>query len=142
MNSGVHFVLLATNEYWRCKMCTIQNVNEKLNTFGNMMESGGPTTHVTNPGKFLVESGLLFKINREILHPLGLAITITLDNEDKTISINILDKRTDPEGILFTDAALDVGIEKLQNYMNKHGNAAIDSRRLNLGFKIQTKTKH
>jgi len=122
-------------------MCTIQNVNAKFNVFGNMNMTDG-IQHIPNPGKFLVESGLLFKINREILHPLGLALTVTLDGEDKTVTINVLDGRHSPEGILFTDEMLTGGIEKLQKYMDKHGYQAIDSRQQYLGFKIQAKTKH
>lgn len=122
-------------------MCTIQNTPDKFNVFGNTIESGGLTTHIINPGKFLVESGLLFKINREILHPLGLALTVILDDNDRTVSINILDGRNESEGILFTDEMLNNGINKLQNYMTNFGNKAIDSRKTLLGFQVQTKTK-
>jgi len=125
-------------------MCTIQNVNDKLIVFGDTMDQSGiqAIQHIPNPGKFLVESGLLFKINREILHPLGVALAVTLNDSDETVSINVLDGRHSPEGILFTDEMLTGGIEKLQKYMDKHGYQAIDSRQQYLGFKIQAKTKH
>lgn len=45
--------------------------------------------------------GLIQEVNRQFLHPLGLALAITIDGTDCTV--DILDERDDPEGFLFTD---------------------------------------
>lgn len=45
------------------------------------------------------ELGYLQEVNRQLLHPLGLALFAQVDDEDGTVaSIGVYDNRADPEG--------------------------------------------
>ena len=39
---------------------------------------------IKESAEFLVDSGLLFEINRKILHPLGLAIEVVVEDDGTT----------------------------------------------------------
>jgi len=93
--------------------------------------------------KELSERGLLFEINRRVLHPLGLAISIDVERDDETDEImsakfgDIWDCQEDPEGIVYTDELFAVGLQKYQDYMEQEGNALLEARRKSLGYIIQ-----
>lgn len=98
-------------------------------------------TYMTNPAEFLVESGLLFELNRRILHPLGLALAVRLADEpgadtDSTVAM-IWDNRSDPEGIVFADETFAEGLTKLAKYMKNTGTHQLVTRRACLGYRIQ-----
>lgn len=55
------------------------------------------------------ELGLLQELNRRFLHPLGLALEVTIDSETGEERIERLwDNRDDPEGWVFDSEILDV----------------------------------
>lgn len=115
--------------------------------------------------KFLADSGLLFKINRDILHPFGLALEIYqgyqsaelkmivkeddgTEREDK-VSFEaplgqVWDYRDDPEGMLYDLKTLCHGEEKLKKFMEEFGNQKIVQRKHEIGFVRQTEqnSKH
>lgn len=93
---------------------------------------------IKEPIEFLLEKGLIFEINRRILHPLGLAIEVDLDSEDE-LTIKVWDCRDDPEGLLFPPDSLKTGKEKIDKYMEDYGDAALKSRQELLGFLEQEK---
>jgi len=65
--------------------------------------------------QFLRESGLLFKINRTVLHPLGLALAIEQhDDGSLTMSEDLLDCRD--EGIYFDEESISRGEERLRRF--------------------------
>lgn len=79
-----------------------------------------PYELVTNPGQFLVDSGLLFEINRSILHQYGLALSVQLcgaEEAAQTVVCQILDARHDPEGWVFEEGTLEHGEQKLQQFI-------------------------
>lgn len=92
---------------------------------------------ITEVSDFLLKTGLLFEINRKVLHPLGLALEVSVDGEDATVSA-IWDCRKDPEGVLFDDKTFKFGSKKLESYMKKRGTKALRSRQDKLGFIEQT----
>jgi hypothetical protein len=47
------------------------------------------------------EAGYLQELNRQFLHPLGLAIEVAVDPDGKEYLGRIWDSRDDPEGIIF-----------------------------------------
>lgn len=80
------------------------------------------------------EIGYLQELNRQFLHPLGLALDVII-NSDGTEQLNsIWDYRDDPEGIIFSDGELEVA--KFENikaaWMEKQAN-----RRATLGWMTQ-----
>jgi hypothetical protein len=92
---------------------------------------------VDNPGTFLCNTGLLFEINRKVLHPLGLSLGVILDANDHTISFNVWDCRDIPEGLTFTKEAFELGMSKLKKYMEERGNKILSSRKSILGIELQ-----
>jgi hypothetical protein len=87
---------------------------------------------------FLVENGLLFAINT-ILHSLGLALEVVVEDDGTTKFGQLWDCRDDPEGILFSEESFNNGNEKFRKYMKEYGNESLKNRFNKLGFVIQTK---
>ena len=96
-------------------------------------------TYVANPAQFLIESGLLFELNRRVLHPLGLALEVIQPEEPggESASIKVWDCRRDPEGVIFSDEGFVAGLTKFTDYMNSQGTRQLVSRRACLGYRIQ-----
>lgn len=99
--------------------------------------------------KFLLDSGLLFEINRQVLHPLGLALEMTICDEtgavcDETGAVRISglwDYRMEPEGIYFSDEAFESGLVKWNKFENEFGMQKRQERRRVLGYIVQTGKK-
>ena len=87
-----------------------------------------------------MEKGLIFEINRKVLHPLGLALEIEIDDDGKVVIGSIWDCRSDPEGVLFSPDAWQSGKEKIDKYMEDHGEQSLKTRQGILGF-IEQKEK-
>lgn len=97
--------------------------------------------YVSNPIDLLRKSGLLFEINRQVLHPLGLALAVELPEQPEEDSdlgiIHIVDCTDDPEGLVYDTQSFFSGVEKYNQYMDKEGDARLASRFDELGFYIQ-----
>ena len=75
--------------------------------------------------QFLRESGLLFKINRSVLHPLGLALAIEQhDDGTLTMSQELLDYR-DEDGIYFDEESIARGTERLRRFHEAGGSSSV-----------------
>jgi len=94
--------------------------------------------YVQNPAELLVDSGLLFEINRVILHPHGLALAVTLPDAEaaEDAHIKIWDCRDDPEGIIFEDAAFDEGLTKFTKMVEEASDRLAIREKL-LGYVVQ-----
>lgn len=78
--------------------------------------------------------GYLQELNRQFLHPLGLALSVTVDEETGEWLGPILDMRDDPEGIIFgEDIQLGVKAGMIQRETKKRWEA----RQKALGYVIQ-----
>jgi hypothetical protein len=95
------------------------------------------TIKIKNTPEFLLDSGLLFEINRKVLHPFGLALEIIVNDDNEVVFGNIWDYRTDPEGITYDDESYSVGNEKFKKFMEEFGANRLKSRERRLGFIIQ-----
>jgi hypothetical protein len=89
--------------------------------------------------KNLRECGLLYKINREVLHPLGLALSIDVA-DDGTESFGDILLADDADGWIYNDESMDEGCKKLSEYMSAQGKDRIKSRLNSLGYIIQPET--
>lgn len=89
-----------------------------------------------NAGEFLLDSGLLFQINRDILHPLGLALAVDMGDEVK-VSNNLWDYREDPEGILYSNGTLIDGEQKLKKFYDEFGTEKLNQRFETVGYITQ-----
>lgn len=86
--------------------------------------------------KFLDESGLLFTINRDILHPLGLAMSVTEDEQGSYMGkMWVVDA---PEGIIFSQETFDEGVRKYNQFLLSIGvDKKLRTRREKLGYVVQ-----
>ena len=91
--------------------------------------------------KFLRDNGLLFEINRKVLHPLGLALEVVCERDEQTgESKEVLgfgglwDCRDDPEGVLFGSETFADGFGKYEKYMVETGGKNTKKRLETLGF--------
>jgi hypothetical protein len=92
--------------------------------------------------KYLIDSGLIFEINRKVLHPLGLAMVVDIDRNNKSqIAITALIKTEDQEGFLYDEEGYNIGIEKYQKFLDKGGQERLDSRMAKYGFIEQNTVK-
>lgn len=97
--------------------------------------------YIKNPIEYLRNTGLLFEINRQVLHPLGLALSVQLPEDGEQESeigiINIWDSTDDPEGIVYGAKTFLSGLEKFQKYMDEEGDARMAKRYDELGYYVQ-----
>lgn len=102
--------------------------------------------YVKDPAEFLLDSGLLFEINRRILHPLGLALAVEQaddgsysNNGSFSTNVRVLDCRDDPEGLIFDEATLAEGQAKIERFVAENLlQQKLMVRRTRLGYLIQT----
>jgi len=102
--------------------------------------SGNPVKFLDDPADFLLTSGLLFEINRRILHPYGLALSVKVDVEtDKpttAFAIQIWDNTDDPEGIAFEDETFKAGLTKFHTFRQTQLRR-LAHRLIGLGYIVQ-----
>lgn len=63
--------------------------------------------------KFLVESGLLFEINRKVMHPRGLALEVKQNDDGTIVMSQELQDWRDEDGIEFGPESIERGEKKL-----------------------------
>jgi hypothetical protein len=85
---------------------------------------------------FILDSGLLFEINRQFMHPLGIAMTVRIDeNGQKTWAFK--DYREEPESVKFDNNTLTSGRLKYETFMKAFGFAQMAKRERKLGVSTQ-----
>lgn len=95
-------------------------------------------TNVNSVGPdFLVDSGLLFKINQRILHPFGLAMSVAIHDDGWATFGKIWDYREDVEGMIFEQETLEDGKKKYDDFMEEWGNKKLEERKKFLGYVVQ-----
>lgn len=95
--------------------------------------------NIKDPISFLLDSGLLFEINRQVLHPFGLALGVMpSEGTDKEVGeFTIWDERQDPEGIAFSPTSFVRGVEKLNTFLEDFGIEKMAQRHTELDFIVQ-----
>ena len=83
--------------------------------------------------KFLMDTGLLFKINAEVLHPLGFALGARVDRNSGEKEFGIITSDGD-DGLYFDDRGWYVGLEKYEWFLDACGQERIDNRKKSFGF--------
>ena len=77
--------------------------------------------------------GYLQEVNRRILHPLGLALSVVREEDGSESLDGVWDYRDDPEGIVFVDADLAPHADAFENeWMTR-----LNGRVAGLGFMVQ-----
>jgi hypothetical protein len=90
--------------------------------------------------KYLLDTGLLFEINRTVLHPLGLALSVECDDETEEVNgfAYLWDSTDDSEGICFSTEILVEGRKKLDGYLAERDVKKLyEERKKALGYIIQ-----
>lgn len=81
-----------------------------------------------------VEFGFLQELNRQFLHPLGMALEVVVDNESGEMSLGgIWDYRHDAEGMLFSDGIDEEKRARVEAFQRER----FQSRQDALGFVYQ-----
>ena len=92
---------------------------------------------IDNPVEFLRDNGILFEINRQVLHPLGLEVDVHVDEDGVITEVELVDNRDGSDAICFTAEEFNEGRARYEDYLEAHGRRNIRKRR-SLGMVIQT----
>ncbi len=76
----------------------------------------------------LIETGLLFEINRQLLHPLGMALACVQGEDGDMGLAQFLLKTDKPGGMVFTPDAYQEGAGKFDNFMHEMGHDTLNRR--------------
>lgn len=87
---------------------------------------------IAQPAEFLTENGLLFEINRHILHPFGISLEVDGEN-----TFSIADHRVNKEHAVYEPAAFEEGLRRANRYLRTEGMKQVGLRKEELGFAIQ-----
>jgi len=90
--------------------------------------------------RFMVDNGLIFEINRKVLHPLGLSLDIGIHPDNsKWLAIKGLLSvdDDDDEGFIFDGETYTVGAERYNMYLVKEGNKKLNDRVNSIGYIVQ-----
>lgn len=96
---------------------------------------------IDNSARYLLDNGLIFEINRKVLHPLGLALIVDIDPDNSrwvTIKGLVSVEDDDEEGFVFDDETFKDGSRKYELFLLKEGQKKLNAREKKLGFIIQT----
>lgn len=74
---------------------------------------------IEDAAKFLHDSGLLFEINRAVLHPRGLALRVTVNDDENDTKFGVIYDYRDGS-IVFGEQLFNEGEKKLNRYMDEH----------------------
>jgi hypothetical protein len=86
---------------------------------------------------FLLDSGILFEINRSFLHLIGVSLVVTKDSKDG-FSLVLKDSRKTPESLRFKKEVYENGDRKLRNFMKQFGYNQMKKRQQALGWSSQS----
>lgn len=85
-----------------------------------------------------VSLGLLQEINRQFLHPMGLALSVKIEEDGSMEFAEIWDYRNDPEGLIFDESVTaDPEFKRKINTVKELIESKKKHREENLGFYIQ-----
>ena len=87
--------------------------------------------------QFLLDSGLLYYINKEILHPIGIALVVKRKS-DNSLRLDIKDSRSEPHLLTYNKEDYAKAQDKFRDFMKKFGHSQIDKRRKKLGYGSQS----
>lgn len=86
---------------------------------------------------YIIESGLLFEINRTIFHLFGMALTVKIDEQGKK-QWSFKDLRERPEEAHFSPEVFRQGKKKLEKFLSEFGRAQVSRRSYCMGASCQS----
>lgn len=92
---------------------------------------------ITEAVQFLYDNGLLFEINRQVLHPLGYALRVIVDeNTGEAFQLDMV-QTSEQDGIIFGTVSFNEGYVKLEKFMTTVGLDKMERRLETLGYIVQ-----
>jgi hypothetical protein len=85
---------------------------------------------------FFIDSGLLFELNRQYLHPLGIALTVRVA-PDGAKTWGFKDARKAPGELKFSREQLETGRRKFVRFLRGHGSKVMGRREQAIGQSVQ-----
>jgi hypothetical protein len=86
----------------------------------------------------MVDNGLLFEINRKVLHPLGMALVADVDYDNpKYLRLDGLYKTDEPEGVQYEPETFEHNKKVYQDFLDKEGSGKLANRKKILGYIVQ-----
>ncbi len=92
---------------------------------------------IDQPVDFLIGKGLLFEMNRQVLHPLGLELRLEAVPGGTETSIQLWDNRDNPGLLVFSPEQYQQGRSAYEAYISERGRQNIQKRR-KMGVSVQT----
>lgn len=83
------------------------------------------------------DEGFLQELNRQFLHPLGLAIEVVIDDENKMTFGEVWDYRDDPEGLMYSEGDIDSEFRRKVNNVKGLADEKAQTRQAKLGWVVQ-----
>ncbi len=87
--------------------------------------------------QYLIDAGILFEINRTLMHPFGLAMTVKKDSSGKLVWDEIKDLRNTPQTCGFDIEKAKAGRKKHFSFLTEFGFAQLAKREEKLGYGVQ-----
>jgi len=81
--------------------------------------------------------GYLQEVNRQFLHPLGLALEVTTGGGEPSRLSGIWDCRDEPDGLIFEESELGEAERTLANRIEEEGKVKATHRLASLGYIVQ-----
>lgn len=82
--------------------------------------------------KYLADSGLLFEINRSVLHVVGVSLAF-----DQNGNVVLKDHRAEPEKAVLDPGVYQLGLDKLTSFLREYGDNQMERRQNKLGWAYQ-----
>jgi len=91
--------------------------------------------------KRLVDDGILFEMNRQVLHPMGLSMAVMVDPSNQAAPETVILLETDDdEGVLFNEEDFTSGAARFHSFFKKTGEDRVARRIRAIGFTRQTRS--
>ncbi len=111
------------------------------------MSDSTPTVfYDVDAAKALLDKGLLFEVNRRVLHPFGYALGARFNDDDAKLEPGkflgfFLTKSKDPAGMLFEEETFKEAYKKFLAFLDEEGLKTLDARSKELGFRVQEQVR-
>lgn len=93
------------------------------------------------PTSRLIDDGLIFEINRQVLNPMGLALAVVVNPSNQSSPETVVLMETDDdEGVLFSSEKFEDGAARFSSFFKRTGEDRVTRRMRTLGFIRQTRS--
>jgi len=86
--------------------------------------------------QWLVDSGLLFELNRQMLNPVGVSLGVSR-GEGGRLVLTLIDNRPSPESAVYPAVALEAGRRKYVRFSDTYARKQMARRRRAMGQAVQ-----